>query len=628
MGFDAAAARKAGYSDEEILAFLGKTIDVEGAKKAGYSPTEIVDWASKQQTAAKPVAESPSIFDRFASRTPFAGLTQVPAAISDIAKSPNPYGSVVQGTGEAVLGALAAQNPVTNYQNQRAAGSNPVYSALASVPFVGPQADVLYQDLTNGRIPELAGDVVTALPQLLGVVAPKSLQVPVTASALKNIAVESVATPLEMASKAVNPVTVGAATYLKTGNPEAAFLSSFSAPTLRGKLMAGAERLRGLNTGISPEDAAIQAATEEQAFKAAQQQVKLIEQADKIKAQAAARAEQAAIRDSVAGAKIESKTLDAVDKTKAQADQAATRASMLGARIESRMLDAVDKARAQADRAATRASMLGAKIESKTLDAVDKTKAQADQAATRASMLGAKIESRVMDAADRARVQASAADLKQSILEARARYDEAQRALKDVDATTRQRARIQMDKEKATIKAAAAEVKLLELNDKAQASGASKTAAPAVNLKEAFQAQPSTAAPVSVPPAPKSVVEKAVSLSNTLKRQGYTPADVEAQLAKSLPTLEPTTAKKLANEPFVAPKVDVEGVASGLADRGFVVRDIADYLINREGMTHSQAIRTARSVLLAKGQMSPAQLSSVRALLGKNLSRIRLEDIQ
>lgn len=385
-----------------------------------------------RQSPPAPPPEPPSIFDRFASRTPFAGLTQVPAAISDIAKSPNPYGSVVQGTGEAVLGALAAQNPVTNYQNQRAAGSNPVYSALASVPFVGPQADVLYQDLTNGRIPELAGDVVTALPQLLGVVAPKSLQVPVTASALKNIAVESVATPLEMASKAVNPVTVGAATYLKTGNPEAAFLSSFSAPTLRGKLMAGAERLRGLNTGISPEDAAIQAATEEQAFKAAQQQVKLIEQADKIKAQAAAQAEQAAMRDSITGAKIESKTLDAVDKTKARAEQAATRASMLGA----------------------------------------------------------KAESRVMDAADRAKVQASAADLKQSILEARARYDEAQKALKDVDTTTRQRARIQMDKEKATIKAAAAEVKLLELNDKAQAAGASETA-PAVNLKEAFQAQPS-----------------------------------------------------------------------------------------------------------------------------------------
>jgi len=502
MGFDAAAARKAGYSDEEILAFLGKTIDVEGAKKAGYSPTEIVDWASKQQTAAKPVAESPSIFDRFASRTPFAGLTQVPAAISDIAKSPNPYGSVVQGTGEAVLGALAAQNPVTNYQNQRAAGSNPVYSALASVPFVGPQADVLYQDLTNGRIPELAGDVVTALPQLLGVVAPKSLQVPVTASALKNIAVESVATPLEMASKAVNPVTVGAATYLKTGNPEAAFLSSFSAPTLRGKLMAGAERLRGLSTGISPEDAAIQAATEEQAFKAAQQQVKLIEQADKIKAQAAARAEQAAIRDSVAGAKIESKTLDAVDKTKAQADQAATRASMLGA----------------------------------------------------------KIESRVMDATDRAKVQANAADLKQSILEARARYDEAQKALKDVDATTRQRARIQMDKEKATIKAAAAEVKLLELNDKAQASGASKTAAPAVNLKEAFQAQPSPLSEVRAQAAetPKGTLAQsplgAQDLAEAAKRtvvklhaEGHTTATIVDAIS-GIPEIGPKNAPMVVSE--------------------------------------------------------------------------------
>src|ERR1700685_563147 len=60
--FDIDGARKAGYSDEEIAHFLGKSanFDVDGALKAGYQPSEIIQ---KLQTPATPTTPTPSVPD-------------------------------------------------------------------------------------------------------------------------------------------------------------------------------------------------------------------------------------------------------------------------------------------------------------------------------------------------------------------------------------------------------------------------------------------------------------------------------------------------------------------------------------------------------------------------------------
>jgi hypothetical protein len=53
-GFDVAAARKAGYSEDDILNHLTETrkYDVSGAVKAGYSKGEIIQHLSSSAPAA------------------------------------------------------------------------------------------------------------------------------------------------------------------------------------------------------------------------------------------------------------------------------------------------------------------------------------------------------------------------------------------------------------------------------------------------------------------------------------------------------------------------------------------------------------------------------------------------
>jgi len=56
MAFDVQAARKAGYTDDEIVDFLGNQskFDVAGARKAGYTAPEIVGFLSQAANDAKP----------------------------------------------------------------------------------------------------------------------------------------------------------------------------------------------------------------------------------------------------------------------------------------------------------------------------------------------------------------------------------------------------------------------------------------------------------------------------------------------------------------------------------------------------------------------------------------------
>src|SRR4051812_2399918 len=59
-GFDFDAARKSGYSDDEILDFVSKDesgvglkIDVDGARKAGYTSRDIIDHLKDAGVAPK-----------------------------------------------------------------------------------------------------------------------------------------------------------------------------------------------------------------------------------------------------------------------------------------------------------------------------------------------------------------------------------------------------------------------------------------------------------------------------------------------------------------------------------------------------------------------------------------------
>jgi len=64
--FDVAGARKAGYSDAEILTHLTSTrkFDVAGARKSGYNDTEIIDYLSKSKAPTKQSSVFSSILDR------------------------------------------------------------------------------------------------------------------------------------------------------------------------------------------------------------------------------------------------------------------------------------------------------------------------------------------------------------------------------------------------------------------------------------------------------------------------------------------------------------------------------------------------------------------------------------
>jgi hypothetical protein len=65
--FDVAGARKAGYSDAEILSHLtsSRKFDVAGARKSGYNDTEIIDYLSKEKApSAAPSRVFSSILER------------------------------------------------------------------------------------------------------------------------------------------------------------------------------------------------------------------------------------------------------------------------------------------------------------------------------------------------------------------------------------------------------------------------------------------------------------------------------------------------------------------------------------------------------------------------------------
>lgn len=68
------------------------------AKQARGSSAPPVDYAAIAAQArgeGKVTPQSPGLMERINSRLPTAGITDIPGAIRDIAKSPNPYGAEI-----------------------------------------------------------------------------------------------------------------------------------------------------------------------------------------------------------------------------------------------------------------------------------------------------------------------------------------------------------------------------------------------------------------------------------------------------------------------------------------------------------------------------------------------------
>ncbi len=88
--FDIQGARKAGYSDDEIIAHLAKSrnFDVDGAKKSGYSSQEILSHLSPD-SITQPEAEKPTMGSRFYENT----VGMVKGAAEKFANTPgsNPF---------------------------------------------------------------------------------------------------------------------------------------------------------------------------------------------------------------------------------------------------------------------------------------------------------------------------------------------------------------------------------------------------------------------------------------------------------------------------------------------------------------------------------------------------------
>lgn len=290
----------------DIQAPDGRVVTVEGPAPPNAQQMAAIFAGLPPKTAAE--KPEPGLLDRFMSRSPMgmAGISQVPGAIMDVAQTgamalPN----VVKAGAGVVADTIKSQNPIDLFNAARERGQSVPYSALASIPFVGPAADTVTQDLYHMRVPELAADAINLAPLAIGSKAPV-LNKPIgevardVGGAVKNVA--------------THPVTVGAGaaitTLAATENPIAALAAgasgAASAAALRalkdpGALdyMAAAPGKIGYFGKIlkaiagAPEKDAVKLikdipADEYQAmqdsFKAAQAEVRILERADRMAA--------------------------------------------------------------------------------------------------------------------------------------------------------------------------------------------------------------------------------------------------------------------------------------------------------------------------------------------------------
>jgi hypothetical protein len=163
MAFDVAAARKAGYSEDEILSHLSKTrnYDIDGAKKAGYSASEIVDHLSS--AAPKSVDQRKSDITKQYDALANSKDNQGPTNDFSLSGVGDAIGGAVKGAVNTVLhpidtvkGAVRAQT--NEYDRAKAAAGAGDYASAAmhgvasAVPVFGPAAVQAGEDIGSGNV--------------------------------------------------------------------------------------------------------------------------------------------------------------------------------------------------------------------------------------------------------------------------------------------------------------------------------------------------------------------------------------------------------------------------------------------------------------------------------------------
>src|SRR3990167_1753166 len=144
--FDIDGARKAGYSDDEILSHLtqSRKFDIEGARSSGYSNDEIISHLSGQAGAAQPEQKS-------FKPGPFG---QVMGSVA------NALGGTAYGlahpleTAKGMFGAQVEQGRKAGEEFQSGnIGSGIRRGIAAGVPIIGPAIENLAEKATTGERP-------------------------------------------------------------------------------------------------------------------------------------------------------------------------------------------------------------------------------------------------------------------------------------------------------------------------------------------------------------------------------------------------------------------------------------------------------------------------------------------
>src|SRR5579885_2513571 len=199
-GFDVEAARKAGYSDDEILQHLSQSrnFDVAGALKSGYSKQDIINYLAG---SAPPSSEPNKGF--FGGRWDYTGKPVVDMMQAYKNMSPGQQllhslfpvltayeigKSVLGQSGEHVEKAIDAAK-----RGDFGSGENSaIVHAMASVPVVGPMAYDITDKMLHGRASEALGNLAGIAGPALMHLAPETVKV--------NPIVKSLNNPVEQAA--------------------------------------------------------------------------------------------------------------------------------------------------------------------------------------------------------------------------------------------------------------------------------------------------------------------------------------------------------------------------------------------------------------------------------------------
>jgi len=581
----------------QITAPDGRTVIVEGATPPNDEQAQEIFKSLPPDTKDTAPPETPSVLGRFASRTGFAGLSQVPGAIADVAGQGVVGGTKalaggLAGTAGAVAGEFAPSAIASQYQHLRGQGMTPVGSALGSIPLLGKTAETISGDIVGGKIPEIAGDIVSAAPMLLGV---KSFR----ESPAANAPIRPPAIPSEL-----GPALKSVAKDTIAGPAAAGAVGGFVAGPVGAGVAAGTVRLaqaiaEKVTAARQAEVAARQAVAAHVETAATGAQASAFESmmnawkaaAERVKAEESAAARLEATREKYRGLSSPQELKMAKDQIAAQEIDAKARGlSPDEFKIQRDYLDALDMdmRRATADtKAQEAASIAGAKAELKPLEAADaaagKQIAAAERTATKGEAQGQKI------------------DLKQI-----------SRAVRANKAAAAERAKQETAREAASIAGAKAELKPLELSQKAQPKNPVLTQIEGEQAVKGIETPKAPAAPsslnpvlefvekgkpqVSVPALEKaSLLEDAVKIANQMILDGYDKPNTKSALLQTFKKrgIDEALADKVVNAIDAPTPAEILGYRSDAliwADAKLTPMEIFDKLSGKMG--RERALRT------------------------------------